>query len=710
MDCAEQFDEYFAKYKDKQIAIYGLGENARFIFTKTVGYNYSALTAKDHLGDKYWGMTVITVEKAIDCSDLMIIAASPNATNIIYARIKNILPRNYSVYDIRGHRLNGNKSYAINPYWNKTLKDLRQEIKRHDVISFDIFDTLITRRILYPQNIFELIEREICAKGINVPFARYRRAAEHDLLNRGTTPNISDIYKHLEEKYKLSHNTVQTLMTTELNSEMDFIYPRTVMIDCLRYAKKHKKTVVLTSDMYLTSSELKPLLTKCGIDDYNEIFVSCEYKATKSDGLLFECLKSCYSGKSILHIGDNEKSDVEMAQIHHLDAFGVMNAVAMLCSSSAVHIMDKVRNIDDCILLGHILSDVFNDPFALNDSMGKLYIDSFSRLAEFCFLPITMRYMQFIVQTVNRSHNKDTILLFISRDGYLLQKIYRQFSNRYGLPDDVYFYTSRKAAIGAIIKDESDIDVLLSDIERVPVKNLKQFLDLRFQIEFPADFDMSIETAIKTWGKDGLKKRILALKDAIFSASASKKKGYSAYIDKLNLQQYKEIYCIDIITRGTTVYALNRMTNHQIKLIACFGNELPNKYITDISQCFLLLGNVTLTSKLNNMHKFLETIYASDEGQLSMFDENGNKKFASNTQYNQQLLHEIRDTIANFTMHYMDKMWMFRHISDDFAVAMMDLLHESYSDIAAHIVRAFDFYDYLGNESNYNVMAEYRAT
>ena len=120
----------------------------------------------------------------------------------------------------------------------------------------------------------------------------------------------------------------------ELEWEKKVVFPRKRMAEVFQYAKELGKKIVLTSDMYLSKGKIHNLLERCGIVGYDELLISCQEKAEKSDGKLFAKLLERAGGKSILHIGDNPFSDGEMAQSMGLDTWQVYSSYDMLSVSS----------------------------------------------------------------------------------------------------------------------------------------------------------------------------------------------------------------------------------------------------------------------------------------------------------------------------------------------------------------------------------------
>lgn len=53
-------------------------------------------------------------------------------------------------------------------YYKKSKEELKKELQQYDAISFDVFDTLIMRRILNPEDIFEMVDARIRIKKIYI--------------------------------------------------------------------------------------------------------------------------------------------------------------------------------------------------------------------------------------------------------------------------------------------------------------------------------------------------------------------------------------------------------------------------------------------------------------------------------------------------------------------------------------------------------------
>ena len=288
MSFTEIFDAHFSKYKDKKISIYGLGENARTLLTEASGYNFSVLVAKDHIGETFWGMKVFDIKSALEVSDMLIIAATQQATNIIYRRIRNIIPHDFPIFDIRGNELSSEDSYKQNPYWSKNKNNLIASIGQYDVISFDVFDTLIMRRTLFPSDIFKLVEYRVEKYGVFNFFHKRLKAEQIVFENNGYT-DLTLIYDELMNTVHMDSRLAETVKKCELNIEKEMVCPRQDVVDVLFAAKTMGKTVIITSDMYLSEQDIAILLNRCG----TEIGIECLYQAnTNFQKQTVNCIQS----------------------------------------------------------------------------------------------------------------------------------------------------------------------------------------------------------------------------------------------------------------------------------------------------------------------------------------------------------------------------------------------------------------------------------
>jgi predicted HAD superfamily hydrolase len=193
------------------------------------------------------------------------------------------------------------------------------------IISFDVFDTAITRITAEPKGIFFKLQKMLLASRLDMPtellncFVQERIDAERSARQKKTREEISlsDIYREIGRRYHLSSELVESLMNMEIDTELECVRAIPSNSRLIHELRKEGNKIIFLSDMYLPESAIQRLLKKVGIfDERDEIYVSCEYGLTKSTGNLFLHVldKENCDPNQLIHVGDNCKSDYLMAK------------------------------------------------------------------------------------------------------------------------------------------------------------------------------------------------------------------------------------------------------------------------------------------------------------------------------------------------------------------------------------------------------------
>lgn len=300
----------------------------------------------------------------------------------------------------------------------------------YDIISFDIFDTLIFRPFDEPTALFFLLGEKL---GF-MDFRRIRAEAEQDARQEkyGETGSyevsLEDIWNKLEEKTGLSAGQGMKL---ELELERRYCYANPFMLRVFRRLADMGKRIIIISDMYLSREFLQSLLEEKGFAGAEKIYISNEYGMSKYSGRLYDFVLNDLNAdrKQIVHIGDNERSDVRMAEKHGI----------VPCYYPNVH--KKAM-----LFRAHDMSPIVGAAYrGVVDSHLYCGLEAFSPEYEYGYIYgglFVVGYCHFIHEYC-RLHRVDRIL-FLSRDGDILNQVYRRM-----YPDEntEYVYWSRKAAV-----------------------------------------------------------------------------------------------------------------------------------------------------------------------------------------------------------------------------------------------------------------------
>ena len=707
----QNFNRIFSAYRGKKIAVYGTGQNARLIAECVRGYEIIGFISRDGTEGMLSGQTILSIWEAVRAADIIIIAATVSSTKIVYSRIKEIVPARISVLGLYGEILNGKELYQENAYWKKNCRNLCSMIEQYEAISFDVFDTLIMRRVLRPEDIFEMVG-DRCGKEIQKEkFKTWRMDAERKCALKKLSPTFDDIYELLKEEYLLKDTTVSQLKKWEIEQEQKCITARDTMVEIYRYALSRGKKIYFTSDMYFSSGQIQELLKLCGIEKEYELLVSCELQASKENGSLYGKLKEMAGEGKLLHIGDHDEIDGKMAEKNGIGSFTVLSAYDLLASSSFVQVFDSLRTEDDRNYLGYFASVMLNDPFALCENAGKFQLSSYRHIA-LAIYPMTMMFFHYIVQNAKRYD----CILFPSRDGFFLSQLYariREIRKDLELPEGKYVYASRMALSRAAADDEKSFAVLLGKLFSDCTLNCKDYILNQFDTELPEEYDFPSGKLIEKWGKEGLAKKLKSYYPSIAGKLEKHRSAYLEYLSTLGLNDYHSIAMVDIVSYGTQVYCISQMLGREIDMIALGTTDTPNVYIDNPERVFSVYGNINKRaegaiyscSNLSAVHLLLELLYASTDGQFIGISEFQEPVFQNGTSYNSELLTGVQGELEKIMEETRGFGFCYENISKEFSMGMIQLLFRKCSDIDKKLEGQFAFSDpYMGRVKSVNLM------
>lgn len=356
-------------------------------------------------------------------------------------------------------------------------------MKEHDFISFDIFDTLITRTTATPRGIFAIMQYVLrTASGFaSVPvFVKenfYNIRVESELfirrfsLNHGINEvNFDEIYNHIQLNYNISNLDIENLKSLELETEIKNSLAIPANISKLKNYKKGGKKIVLISDMYHSSQTLRRILMHVDpvfVDI--PIYVSSEARETKGNGFLYKYVREHEQNdiRSWLHIGDNMRLDVEVPQ-----SMGVSAQHFRYCGFYHYEriLMDKHPEDVYCQLAVGTARNVRlfcrqNEKFNLGCDMGGVVL-----------FPL----VNWIVDQAEKRNIKK--LYFVMRDGYTLKKLCDILIAERGVDIRTkLIYGSREAwRTPAISKENSDLQFMFASPREV---NTIEKIASRFHIK-----------------------------------------------------------------------------------------------------------------------------------------------------------------------------------------------------------------------------------
>ncbi|MDM1302866.1 HAD-IA family hydrolase [Acinetobacter indicus] len=275
------------------------------------------------------------------------------------------------------------------------------------IYSFDLFDTLVARKVNQPKDVFLLMEasnriqyRSIFFKKIGFYKIRIFCEKFSRFINRNRSEDVSISNIYMLVGFFLKNK--EEIMSLEVSIEQKIVYPLKFNIGILN-AMRGKGKICITSDMYLPRNVIIDILHKNDIY-YDLVYVSSDVGLTKASGNLFKYISddNGVNLNDIYHYGDNEWSDVIIPSKLGINVHHVGNAV-------------------------HYKSDNVFDVFNIKSSDPLFNIGY-----EFCG-PFSFAFSKFI-----KDNSKNKRIVFGARDAYLFERAFKNFHNNFG---NETFYT-----------------------------------------------------------------------------------------------------------------------------------------------------------------------------------------------------------------------------------------------------------------------------
>lgn len=475
--------------------------------------------------------------------------------------------KGYKIGVIENNILNiGAGKKNLYQYWQMNKQVIKMAIDRADIISFDIFDTLIMRNILQPDNVFKAINGKVnSVLKRKVNFIELRKKAEESFrrkTNFSQDCNIDQIYDELQIIGSLTKDECELIKNIEIQEELKMCIPRKDVIEMFHYAKECNKTVVLISDMYLKNEHITDILKKCGITGYDEMLISNELNKRKDNSSMWEYYIERNKGKKLLHIGDNEHSDIQLACDKGIRTIHVLSSKDLLELSglkAAWGIDYGNLSYQDAILLGISVSEFLNSPYALNKSKGEIRLDSPEQLGYSIFGPILTGFTLWLSSKLLA--NKEKRVYFLAREGYLLIRLFKILQEYVDDFKDLkveYLLTSRRGAGVPTLTEDNLFDPLEQKYEGT-IGNL---LEARYgiviqneamheRIEIPHERQKA-ENVVKAYKQD------------ILNEASKEKEEYLKYLNNMGMEADESIAVVDIGYAGTIQYYLSELLDRSI--------------------------------------------------------------------------------------------------------------------------------------------------
>ena len=620
----DAFRKAFGSFRDKRIALYGIGRRTLTLLPGLRDFHVVGLLDRDagNLGKTFSGIPIISLAEAEACADVIIINSDPTNFQIIYQRIADThLP----VYYATGEQAKlPPTDYADFAYWDKTEAQLREQIRQHDIVTFDFFDTLAMRRCLDPTDVFRLLEHRLpSVHPLCGHFAKLRQEAACGTGEK--EPTLSAIYQTLARKAGLSADEAANLRKEELQLEEELCLPRKNMVKLLRDAMALGKDVYIISDTWLEWEDFHCLLERCGLGRFprDHVWLSSEHHESKSSGALWRTFRMTAGARGVLHIGDDVRGDVVEPQKAGIDVFPIRSAKDMLGHSNISQLLPMATTLTDALHLGLIAAEACNDPFALAATRGRIDMEDAERFGYIVFGSAILRYLCWVMgETQGARH-----IAFFARDGYFLKQNFDFL--RTLLPEEssegetLYIPASRRLLYLATLETEED----LRRAALFPYTGtFADYLESRFEVAADARTVEANDRLVDMGDEEALLHLVWRYEAEIRNEARRERRNYERYLAKL-ADTWDRTVTVDLGYYGTNQYYFQKIIGRRVKGCYFYACYLPeNAYLEtcELHCCYNDASDPTpARNPIKQKSAFMESFLTAPYGMIRFVDDDG---------------------------------------------------------------------------------------
>ena len=484
------------------------------------------------------------------------------------------------------------------------------------LVSIDVFDTAVLRKVFKPTDIFNLVEENV---GNNFKVARL--LAQEKARKKNIYYDISDIYRLLPFTLSPKAEIKEEILNSEANPYILDLY------------NKQEADYIFISDMYLPSAVIVQMLEKCGYKNPN-VFVSCEFKALKGNGLLFTKVENFLKRKIQKHIGDNYSADIlgaKKAGIPEVEFIG--------------------PNIYTKEVLTPELENVKLRKLLINEELSNASIEE---KIGYIFAPLVLSF----VQTVLDEASDEETIFFNARDSFILYVVARWI-----LKTDKkikYCRFSRKSChlpnINTSYKINSEVNKKAMGFFRtLRINNIGEFLNT---FGFKGDYSKLLsllgvnkETQLDYTSQKNqiLEKFITAIQDDLYEKARASRKNFRSYINKLGMKD-GDIF-VDLGHFGSMQSIIKSITGIRLKgrYIHRYGTTSYFEGVSEDKTSFLPVGHIKFHTGV------VELIFSEPIGTSVAYSEDGNVILNKDTKYRKEItkallrgvIKGVRDILEN---------------------------------------------------------------
>lgn len=317
------------------------------------------------------------------------------------------------------------------------------------IASFDVFDTLLIRKVDNPATVFYLVQAQIlsskkyqCYNDIFHDFAVARVSAEKSAreikVRNGLEPEVTldEIYEELSARCGLNKECASSIKELELLVESRVLEASSDGKLLYEDMRKRGIEVIFITDMYLPYDFLVKVLSSNGYDvGEGGLYISGCLGVSKASGAIYDFISKerQINHDAWLHVGDNFKVDVENPIKKGIRAYH-----AKWSKLSGHGLIKGIQSND--VIVGSVVG-------FLQCKQSKQYVPScqYEKIGYSIFGPLVMGFIFWLVAKLKE--DKIDRIIFFARDAYIFKLIYDKYFFEMTGVESRYMHLSRASVI-----------------------------------------------------------------------------------------------------------------------------------------------------------------------------------------------------------------------------------------------------------------------
>ena len=475
--CKSIFNDNFTNIRKKRIALYGSGEEAREILKNFPEYNFVCVVDEENAGKYLEELLVISFDTMLELEVEYLIIAAP--TVIAESMYRHIMSK-CRMSSLKVFNLYGKDMYILHKdiseknvdYVKSDEKRLMTQIDNHEVIAFDVDNTIFTVKRIDKFDFYQQLEKKLISEGINIEFFadKYLKKQSAD-----SCKSFKSLMREIMESEQIAEEYTEQVWNIVLEVMQENFITRTSVLNALKYSLEQGKTVYLIEDMaeYRIPSELwLRLAEKNGAKGIKKVICSSEYFEDKYQGLFREITED-YPNATYLYVGDELEADILVPQLYGIDTFLVKSPRILFKEIEAFR-PEMLQNRAVREAYENYMLEVYNDELGLAKITEKRCaserkLDALKRKIDFCkncgeevyddtavYTPVLLKEEPW--NSDPEGHEKFKIPQFDNPTVSIIIPVYNQFEYTYNCVKAILNNTS-DVAYEVIVADDCSIDL-----------------------------------------------------------------------------------------------------------------------------------------------------------------------------------------------------------------------------------------------------------